>query len=463
MIARNILTCLFIWWGYNAVAQEVKPFHQGDRVVFTGNSITDGGHYHSYIWLYYMTRFPNQRIDVFNAGIGGDVARQIEERLNTDVFAKNPTVVTLTFGMNDTGYQLLKGNQADAAYQEKITTAQQSFSKIVADLNRYPNVRKVMIGTSPYDETSKMPGMVLKGKNHAMQQIIEIQKNTARAQHWDFVDFNQPMVQINSREQQTDSVFTLQGRDRIHPFNDGHMVMAYLFLKAQGLEGKKVASVAVDAATGKINKSENCILHDLKVRNHKVSFSYQAFALPYPADTVPRGGGAQLHSQADGLKLVPFNENFNQELLVVHHLQDKQNYTVKIDSVIIGQWTGAELSKGVNLAVLHSTPQYQQALAIMHLNEERWSLERRLREYYWLQYSILKPKGLMNQDREAIVDSVAKYSRKDIFVAATLNTYKVARFKQVRDAWQKEMDVLTDQIYKINKPVTHQFVIEPTL
>ena len=57
-----------------AFAQTVKPFKEGERAVFLGNSITDGGHYHSYIWLYYMTRFPDMPIRVFNGGIGGDTA-----------------------------------------------------------------------------------------------------------------------------------------------------------------------------------------------------------------------------------------------------------------------------------------------------------------------------------------------------------------------------------------------------
>src|ERR1700752_5180464 len=78
-------------------AQTIAPFKNGDRVVFVGNSITDGGHYHSYIWLYYMTRFPDMQLRVFNAGIGGDVARQIDERLQDDVLSHNPTVMTLTF------------------------------------------------------------------------------------------------------------------------------------------------------------------------------------------------------------------------------------------------------------------------------------------------------------------------------------------------------------------------------
>ena len=86
-----------------AFAQTVKPFKEGDRAVFLGNSITDGGRYHSFIWLYYMTRFPDKPITIMNAGIGGESAWDMKDRLDYDVFNRKPTYVTLTFGMNDTG------------------------------------------------------------------------------------------------------------------------------------------------------------------------------------------------------------------------------------------------------------------------------------------------------------------------------------------------------------------------
>jgi len=44
-------------------------------------------------------------------------------------------------------------------------------------------------------------------------------------------------------------------------------------------------------------------------------------------------------------------------------------------------------------------------------------------------------------------------------VSATIPTYQKARFKPVRDAWQKEIDLLTNQLYIINKPVRHRFEI----
>ena len=42
LIAAACMTCTA------AFAQTVKPFKEGERAVFLGNSITDGGHYHSY-------------------------------------------------------------------------------------------------------------------------------------------------------------------------------------------------------------------------------------------------------------------------------------------------------------------------------------------------------------------------------------------------------------------------------
>jgi lysophospholipase L1-like esterase len=250
-----LLLCAFV---LPVTAQTVQPFKQGDRVVFTGNSITDGGHYHSYIWLYYITHFPNRRITVYNAGIGGDVSRQMQERLDGDVFAHKPTVMTLTFGMNDTGYQNLKGAKADSAYAAKVAESLKNFRLIEEKLVQHPEIRKVMIGSSPYDETSKIKTTPLIGKNAAMLKIASDQRATAAKHHWEFVDFNKPMIDINLQQQKTDSMFTLQGSDRIHPTNDAQMVMAYLFLKAQGLNSTKVAQMSINVSQKSVISAQNC-------------------------------------------------------------------------------------------------------------------------------------------------------------------------------------------------------------
>ena len=50
-------------------AQAVPQFKDGDRVCFIGDSITHGGSYHSNVYLYYLTRFPDREFRVWNKGI----------------------------------------------------------------------------------------------------------------------------------------------------------------------------------------------------------------------------------------------------------------------------------------------------------------------------------------------------------------------------------------------------------
>ena len=69
----------------------IPPFKKGERVVFVGNSITHGGHYHSFVWLYYMTRFPNKPITIMNAGIGGESAWDIKDRLDYCLLYTSPS------------------------------------------------------------------------------------------------------------------------------------------------------------------------------------------------------------------------------------------------------------------------------------------------------------------------------------------------------------------------------------
>lgn len=62
------------------------------------------------------------------------------ERLNGDVFAKHPTVMTLTFGMNDTGYQNLPAALADSVYKLKIEESLKSFKLKAIGNNAFKSV-----------------------------------------------------------------------------------------------------------------------------------------------------------------------------------------------------------------------------------------------------------------------------------------------------------------------------------
>ncbi|MGI4751442.1 MAG: SGNH/GDSL hydrolase family protein [Janthinobacterium lividum] len=449
---------LFLSSFYVSKAQDIAPFKTGDRIAFVGNSITDGGHYHSYIWLYYMTHFPNMRITCFNAGIGGDVIQQIYNRFDADVMAKNPNVITLTWGMNDTGYFDWYNKKGQENIARNLDTSYKYYGLVEQKLKALSNVRKIFIGGSPYDFTSKFTkNNLFPGKADALGKLVDYQQAAAKRNGWDYVDFYHPMLAINQREQARDSVFSLTPNDRIHPDNNGHMVMAYLFLKDQGLANHPVADISINASEKRVLKEANCRISQLTNTADSLSFNYLANSLPYPLDTIPRGWGNH-KSQAEALKLIPWTKEFNQEMLAVNGLK-KANYGIYIDGEKIGSWPAEQLAKGINMAEISTTPQYQQAIQIRELNEERWEIERRFRNYMYIEYDFLRDKHLLFKDNNAAMDSVNKAALKNPFIGGNKDNYTRARYKSLRDAWQKEMDVLTDQIYAIDKPQNHRITI----
>src|SRR5580698_7074897 len=141
--------------GALAGAQTLAPFKAGDRVAFLGNSITDGGHYHSYIWLYYMTHYPNTRITCFNVGVGGDNVKQMSDRFEYEILTKKPTIMTLTWGMNDSGYFDWFKPDAAAIGQRNIDTAEARYAVLDKKLKHHPEIKKIFILGSPYDATTK--------------------------------------------------------------------------------------------------------------------------------------------------------------------------------------------------------------------------------------------------------------------------------------------------------------------
>jgi lysophospholipase L1-like esterase len=400
-----------------------------------------------------MLHFPGRKITVYNCGIGGDRAQNILGRIDADVLAKKPTTICVTFGMNDTGYfEYLSGN-GDSTGKVRVKESQRYFDTIAQKLKAYPAAKKIMITSSLYDETMKNPKNYFPKKSLAMNAIAAIQEKAAQDNHWGFVDFLHPMTELTLREQRKDSSFTLTSSDRIHPGNGGHFVMAWLFLKQQGLAGKPVADIAIDAIAKKVQRSANCQLSALSVTPGDIRVDYLANSLPFPQDTVSRMW-ENPQRQADALKVIPFTEEMNREMLTVLGL-GSGNFSLTIDGKPIGNWTGEQLGAGINLALLTNTPQYDQAMTVLLLNEERMALESKLRAYYWLQFNYLKDIGMQFNDNKAAMDSVASRATRDWAVASKRDNYRAARYAAVRTNWQRQIDALVNEIYTINQPKKH--------
>ncbi|HEY4788019.1 MAG TPA: hypothetical protein VIH57_18320, partial [Bacteroidales bacterium] len=322
---------------------------------------------------------------------------------------------------------------------------------------QHKEIRKIIMSTSPYDETMKNDKNYFPGKSATIEKIAQFQEEAALKNKWDFVDLLRPMTEINVREQKTNPEFTLTGSDRIHPGNAGHLVMAYLFLKKQGFAGKPVADVKIDASKKKILQSVNCTITNLSAKGKVLSFDYLAKSLPFPLDTVARIWGNP-HKQTEALAVIPFVKEFDSEMLTVEGLTGGK-YRLTIDDKTIGEWSGKDFANGINLAILRNTPQYQQAEQIMNLNQKRFEIEAKFRNYYWVEYDFLNAKGLLFNDSKAVGDTVAKYAPINGW---PLNTKKddYEAVRSSRDNLQKQMDSFVGQIYELNKPGNHKIKIE---
>ena len=437
-----------------AQAQELKPFNDGDRVAFLGNSITEAGFYESYIWLYYMTRFPDMKIRIMNGGIGGDVVGQMNARFEDDILAMNPNIVVLTFGMNDSGYFEFFKDDAEKTAAQRVAKSQHDFELLQKKFKQHPEITPVIMSSSPYDETARMEGNNYTGKSKALEKIVAFQEKDAKKNKWVYVDLYHPMNEITQREQKTDTAYTITGPDRIHPGKGGHLVMAALFLKNQGLAGKPVADVSIDAKNALIEKSNNADVYLLDTSNDKVAFQYEAMALPFPVDsTASTWGNPQ--QQGEALKVYPFTKEFNQEILKVTNLNPGK-YKLLIDGGEIAQFTADDLAKGVNMTE-YNTPQYKQAKNVMFLNEQYAEIEGKLRHYNWVNSNFLRDKGMLYEDSQRAYDMAS--SKDDIFLGSKMGVYRTARFPEIRAMWQDNMDLILDKIYELNKPVAHKIEI----
>src|SRR5579859_3099537 len=439
---------------------QMQPFKAGDRIAFVGNSITEAGYYESYIWLYYMLHFPHRRIIIFNRGIGGDRAQNMYDRFDDDVVTADPTVICLTFGMNDSGYYEFLAANADSTARVRLEQSRHYFELLQQKLKALPNVRKIMIGGSPYDETMKIKTNYFPGKSRIMDQMVGFQEQAAMQNHWGWVDLFHPMTEINLQQQKTDSVFTLTGKDRIHPGNAGHFVMAWLFLKTQGLDTVPVADMVIDGGRLRADRAANCQITNLvALEGHRgIRFDYLAISLPYPVDTVSRLWDNP-QRQSDAIRLIPFYSHFNREMLRVRDLA-KGNYSLTIDRRVIGSWSDADLGQGINLAMMTNTPEYEQAMSVLQLNEDRMALESKLRAYYWLQFDYLRDLGLKFKDNQAAMDSVNTAAAKNWAVASKRDNYRAARYPAVRASWQKRIDLLVNEIYTVDQPKTRRIEIK---
>ncbi len=448
-----VILFLLLNLALSSFGQENKPlFTNGDRVCFIGNSITHGGEFHPDIFLYYATRFPTEKVSFFNCGISGDVAGEIIVRLDSDIMVHNPGYGVLMVGMNDMvrGFsgvekrdkQEISKREADAIelYRKNI--------EYIADYLSQHQCKLILQTPSIYDQTAKIPTQNMVGVNDLLGKCGDFLKDFAQKNNITVVDYWTIMKNINEREQKKDESFTIVGEDRVHPGSQGHLVMAYQFLKSTGAP-EYVSKIVIDAKSKKIVELLNCSAKINSFKNGNLQFECLENALPYPvkAEAVP------------ALGLVPFTEDLNQEILKVSNLEPGV-YNLFIDKTDVGSYSSSDLKKGINLSLNPLTPQYKQALDVMRSCDEYQEVYSHLRTIAVVEYRSLQDyhgpddldakKAFLNQKLEKI-QAEAYYG----YVKNKCDQYYDDKPKQQQ--FMDQLNLVRDKVYILNIPKSHSY------
>lgn len=355
-----------------------SPFLAGDRWCVLGDSITEGGGYHHYVELFFLTRYPNTPIHVINSGIRGDTATGANHRLGWDCLEHKPTVVSVMLGMNDVGRSYYKYKESADFFKNCLERAK-AYEQEMRALTRSlvgSGARVILIKPSIFDDTADLPTPNLPGCGEALAGYSNIVDKIASDHNLALVDFNAPMTAINSRQQKIEPHFTIVGPDRVHPTAPGHFVMAYEFLKTMGVQGV-VSNIAIMVNDTASYKADHCKVSDLKVETEGLSFQCVEDSLPFPVESSARLS----------LNFVPFTRDYNQQIFQVEGLKPGA-YELLIDGKIIRKFTSAQLVIGVNLAEEQATPQHQQAMQVLAALQLKWNAAAKLRSIAFIEHNV---------------------------------------------------------------------------
>jgi lysophospholipase L1-like esterase len=360
---RAVLGVVLLFFCRPGLAQEFA-LRDGDRVVFYGDSITQEGQYARTVEAYVATRYPEWTISFRNAGVGGDKVNggsggSIEVRLQRDVIAHNPTLVTIMLGMNDGGYQ--------AFDQATFDIYASGYRSIVTRLkDALPGVRLVLIQPSPYDDLTRPAGA--EAYDSVLKRYAAFVQDLGREQGATVVDLHTPLLAGIEKIAKTNPLLARQMiPDRVHPSAAGHYVMAGALLRAWNAPAV-VSRVELDAAASgaRLVRAENTEVTGLAAKGPYLEWTQTDRALPLPLSF--KDAQVELGELA-GAGL----EALDQQILKINGLSAGR-YELLIDGVAEGRFSEVELKAGVNLAK-EDTPMYKQAVPVRRAVNTRHELE----------------------------------------------------------------------------------------
>jgi len=303
----------------------------GDFVAICGDSITQQQLYSAFIESYLLMCKPEPDLEAMCMGWSGETSLTFLKRMDNDAIPFQPSVVTLCFGMNDGGHTPLNAKDA-SRYRDCMTQIVENFQKA--------GTRAIVVGSPGAVDTVAHTKSDPAIRNDNLKQLTVIAKEVASKTGTGFVDIHSLMLDVMAKAKaKFGSSYHVAGADGVHPAANGHIIMAYAFLKALGCHGE-IGTITVDGKTGTAEGSTG----------HKI-LSSSAGKVEVESEKYPfcfAGDPTSPDSPRGVLEFLPFNQDLNRFNLVV-----KNAPSARMKVIWGGQakvFSAAELERGINLA-----------------------------------------------------------------------------------------------------------------
>jgi lysophospholipase L1-like esterase len=229
----------------SALHADLLPLKTGQKIVFLGDSITQGGTWVEYVDFIFRTRFPDAKVEVIPLGLSSETVcglteeghpfprPNVHDRLESILDKTEPDVVVACYGMNDGNYKELSPERFKA-YQDGI--------RLLVKRCESRGVRPVLLTPPPFDPVAKPDKLVPAGKWEPGKWYDHYDQVLATYAKWELNEFTRKGYVVgdaNGRTQRFldevrrngDPKFVL-AKDAIHPGPLGHWLMAEALVSA---------------------------------------------------------------------------------------------------------------------------------------------------------------------------------------------------------------------------------------
>jgi len=317
-----------------APAQDMARLQQGDFVAICGDSITEQRLYSVYIQDYLLMCRPTGNLRTLQAGWSGEQAPGFLKRMENDVLTLGPNVATTCYGMNDGGYSPMTAEKGQR-YRDSQRAIVKKFKE--------NDVRFIVVGSPgcvDSDTFHKNPADAAM-YNKTLAELRDIARDIAKEENVIFANVYDPMMDVMAKTKaKYGKSYHLAGVHGVHPDFNGHLVMAYVFLKALGCNGD-IGTITVDMDSGNADATAGHKI--LSAANGVIEVESSRYPFCFFGDP------AKPKSTRGVIEFLPFNEELNRFVLVANNISEDAKCNVTW-GIATRQYTGGELAKGINLA-----------------------------------------------------------------------------------------------------------------